>query len=121
MSWSDKINKLVESGKHDLGKLSRAIKIELFTDIVSNTRVDTGRLKGNWQIQENEPAKSEIDRIDKTGGVVNAEIERGATANGVTYFTNNLPYAKKYEEIDGMVINAVNRVKANLDDMVNEL
>jgi len=104
-----------------MGELAKAVKIELFTGIVQDTRVRTGRLRGNWQIHENEPAKATIYRLDPTGQKVLQDINKGATANGVTYFTNNLPYAVVWEERDAMVGRNVARVQQNVKNMAKEL
>lgn len=121
MSWSNDLKKLTTKGGKDLGELAKAIKIEMFSGAVSDTRVDTGRLKGNWQIQENSPASGELDRIDPSGDKVNAEINAGATESGLTYFVNNLPYAQVYEEKDAMVARNILRVKQNIKSMAKKI
>lgn len=93
------------------------IKLELFTRIIEDTRVGNpahwkskpplgytgGRLKGNWQTTTGTPNYNTIDRIDPEGIATKNEVEANIHANTVDYMTNNLPYAAKYEEIDGMV------------------
>jgi len=111
MSWADDLNRLAKKGGHDLKRVARAVKIELFSGIVMDTRVDTGRLRGNWQIQENRPNKSTLDRLDKTGTAVTSEVIKRASPDGLTFFTNNLPYAKRWENADGMVGRNVARVR----------
>lgn len=111
MSWAADLNRLAGKGGKDLRALSRAIKMELFSGIVMLTRVDTGRLRGNWQIQENRKAQGVLDRLDPTGSIVTQEVANKATADGLTYFTNNLPYAKRWENTDGMVGRNVARVR----------
>jgi len=130
MSWADDLQKLTTKGGKDLGQLCKAIKVELFSGIVSDTRVANpsawkvpdlsyigGRLRGNWQVTELSPASGEIDRKDISGAIVNGEVEKKSTADGLTYFTNNLPYAKKFEEEDAMVARNVIRVKQNIKEM----
>lgn len=101
--WSAQLEKLAKKGGEDLGELCKAVKIELFSGVVSDTRVATGRLRGNWQIQQNTPASGELERTDKTGATVNSEIASQSTEDGVTFFVNNLPYAKVWEERDAMI------------------
>lgn len=117
MSWAADLQRLTTKGGKDLGQLCKAIKVELFSGIVSDTRVDTGRLRANWQIQENSPAGGELERLDKSGAIVTSEVEKKSTPDGLTYFTNNLPYAQVYEEKDAMVARNVIRVKQNIKDM----
>lgn len=121
MNWADKLEMLAKKGGQDLGKLCKAVKVEIFSGVVSDTRVATGRLRGNWQIQENAPTTSPIDRVDPTGSMVEAEIESKSTEEGRTYFVNNLPYAKTYEEKDAMVGRNVARVKRNINEQVKRL
>lgn len=111
MSWANDIRRLAKKGGHDLGELCRATKVELFSGVTADTRVDTGRLRGNWQTQEGRKPSGAIERTDKTGASVNAEINATASKDGVTYFVNNLPYAKKWEEEDAMVGRNVARVR----------
>lgn len=121
MSWANDLQRLTTKGGKDLGELTKAVKIEIFSGVVSDTRVDTGRLKGNWQIQQNSPATGTLDRKDKSGSKVNAEITKAATESGLTYFVNNLPYAQVYEELDGMVVRNIARVKQNIKNMAKRI
>lgn len=126
MSWADDLQLLTDKGAHDLGELAMAVKIELFSGIVSDTRVDEGRLRGNWQIQENSPATGEIDIKDDTPeGVVpsyqRAAIIEGSTEDGLTYFVNNLPYAEVYEIEDAMVGRNIARVQQGIKKMADDL
>jgi len=121
MSWASDLNRLCTNGWHDLGKLCKAVKIELFSGVVSDTRVDTGRLKGNWQISESEPASGTVDRLDPSGSQVDAEIHRAASEDGKTYFVNNLPYAKVWEERDAMIGRNVARVRQNVREMAKKV
>lgn len=121
MGWAKDLERLTTKGGHDLGELMQAVKIETFSGIVSDTRVATGRLKGNWQIQENSPASGELDRTDKSGAIVNSEIIARATENGKTYFVNNLPYAVVFEEKDGMIRRNIARIKQNIKNMAKKI
>lgn len=121
MSWADDLTRLTTKGGKDLGELAKAIKIEMFSGVVSDTRVDTGRLKGNWQLQENTPASGTLDREDKSGAAVNAEISARSTESGLTYLVNNLPYAQVYEEKDGMIVRNIARVKQNIKHIAKKI
>lgn len=121
MSWAADLQKLTTKGQKDLGQLCKAIKVELFSGVVEETRVDTGRLRGNWQIQENAPASGQLERTDKNGTIVMKEIADKSSADGLTFFVNNLPYAKVYEEKDAMVGRNVARVKQNVENMARKV
>ena len=94
--WADEVGA-------DLGEAALAIKTELFSGVVLNTRVKEGRLRGNWQVSQNAPIYSEIDRFDKEGSVVIDDIENTVTVDGVEFLTNNLPYAEVWNERDGII------------------
>jgi hypothetical protein len=79
------------------------VKIELFSAVVLDTRVDTGRLRGNWQMSTNAPTTSAIAREDKNGGNVILEITTSVSPYAFDIMTNNLPYAEVWEERDGMI------------------
>lgn len=94
-----------------LDESARAIKLEVFTGVIDDTRVDTGRLKGNWQTTNNNPASGTTEREDKEGNAVKDEAAETVTAFGVDYLTNNLDYAMTWEERDGMVARNLARVE----------
>ena len=87
----------------DLDEAVIAIKIELFNGVVSNTRWKTGRLRGHWQVSNEQPMTSTIERLDPNGTTVGNAIEATVTVNGVEYLTNNLPYAAIWNERDGII------------------
>jgi len=120
-NWSDKLRRIAEKGAGDLGQLCRAVKIDLFSGVVDDTRVDTGRLAGNWQIQDDAPAVGVLDRLDPGKQGVTAEIAAGATPNGLTFFVNNLPYAGVWETEDGMITRNVARVRQIVEARADEL
>lgn len=121
MDWSDHLNRLCDEGRENLGDVCRAVKIELFSGVVLDTRVDTGRLRGNWQISEKSPALGDIDTTDRSGSKTINEITQYASPDGVTYLVNNLPYAAVWEERDAMVGRNIARIEQNLIEQVKKL
>ena len=72
--------------------------IELFGRVVKMTPVDTGRAKGNWQCTVGSPATDEIDRLDKSGSTVMAEVKQNVPkAGNVVWLANNVPYIRALE------------------------
>lgn len=120
-SFSSDISKYAKKTIDDAGKISRAAKLALFSGIIRDTRVDTGRLRGNWQTSTGSPKLTEIDRLDKTGELAIREAAENVTAFGVDYITNNLPYAEVWEEEDGMVAKNIARVERNLKEAVDSV
>ena len=108
--------------KADMGRISQkigasldeagvAIKFELFRGVVEDTRVKTGRARGNWQLTQDAPAEGELDKLDPSGNATISDISQKIKGIGNTYLTNNLPYIKKLEELDGMVAKNVARLQ----------
>ena len=59
-----------------------------------------GTLRGNWQPSIGSPITTEVERVDKSGATVTADIKReGQRLNigQVFYMSNNLPYAARIE------------------------
>ena len=125
MSFSSDVKKFAKKTGDELGTVARNIKVTLFTGVIMDTRVDTGRLRGNWQTSTGAPKYTEIDRIDKNvkgapGGEAYNEAVKNVTAFGTDYMTNNLPYASVWEERDAMVAKNILRVKNNLKNRVRQ-
>lgn len=121
MSFSADLSKYARKTINNAGKVSRAVKISLFSGIIQDTRVDTGRLRGNWQTSTGAPKLAEVERLDKTGELAISEAAENVTAFGVDYMTNNLPYAYVWEEEDGMVSKNLARVERNLKEAVDSV
>ena len=75
-------------------KIFKKSVIDLTSDIISDTPVDTGRLKNNWfpsvgaaSEQTTEATANEAE--DRSNNLVNNQLALDKTF----YFTNNLPYA----------------------------
>ena len=121
MSFSIDVTNYAKKTKRSVDQTVRAIKISLFSAVIRDTRVDTGRLRGNWQTTTGRPASSAIDRLDKipqgtNGGAAFDAVPGVVKGDTVDYLTNNLPYAEKWEDEDGMVAKNI----ANIKQIVRE-
>lgn len=106
MSFSSDVKAFARKTGMGLDKTSRAIKISLFTGIIKDTRVDTGRLRGNWQTSTGTPKFTAVERLFPNGtpeSTLTQEVISNVQAFSIDYMTNNLPYAQVWEERDGMV------------------
>jgi hypothetical protein len=84
--------------RHD--DLKRVVGIKLFSAVILDTPVDTGRLRGNWQASVNEPDRTSTSAPDKGG--VQAVSKVVSTALGLSgeetfILSNSLPYAYRIE------------------------
>jgi len=115
VSFAADISRYAKETGSTLGETARAVKIELFTSVIMDTRVDTGRLRGNWQTTTGSPASGELSREDKIpqftqGGAAYDEVDR-VRADTVDYLTNNLPYAEVWEDRDAMIGKNIARIQ----------
>ena len=106
--FSRDLNKIIEARKLDLATISRTVPLRVFSAVARDTRVDTGRLRGNWQVAVGAPVLTETDRHDKNEGAPLAATEAAKVEKfALNYLTNNLVYAPVWEEKDAMVSRAV--------------
>ena len=116
MSFARDMERICKKHQLNMEQFVRAVKIELFTGVIRDTRVDEGRLRGDWQTSTGAPKTDAIDRMDKTkqgqdGGAAQADVINTVTADGVDYLTNNMPYAPVWEREDGMIVKNVARLR----------
>lgn len=79
-------------------KIFKKSVIDLTSDIISDTPVDTGRLKNNWfpsvgAASEQTTEATANEAGDRSNSLVNNQL----TLDKTFYFTNNLPYAFRIE------------------------
>jgi alkylhydroperoxidase/carboxymuconolactone decarboxylase family protein YurZ len=115
------IEKLAEHIGGGLENLVRAAKLEIFSGVIMDTRVDTGRLRGNWQTTNGSPANGTIERVDASGASAIAEAQRNIKPDTVDWLTNNLPYSEVWEEKDRMVARNVARVERTIRNKARSL
>lgn len=96
-----------------------AFKLGLFNRITQRTRVDTGRMRGNWQVTNGVPAATENGRLQQAGGIPQSEIARIQPFSR-TFYTNNVPYVLIWEERDGMVGSAIADARRQLEAAVRQ-
>ena len=98
MTFAREVTLFAKKAEASTDKAVRAITFSLFREVVQRTPVDTGRLKGNWQVSQGAAATGTTDATDATGANTIAVIAGGIGGLGtVTFLTNNLPYAQRIE------------------------
>lgn len=91
----------------DIVQFFKLICIEAFRRIVMRTPVDTGRCRGNWQIEFNQPSTISITNKELWNTVLIRELVKlnkltslkDLVYNNVVYLTNNVNYAYYLEYI----------------------
>ena len=98
MSFARQVQAFAVKSEKALDQTVRAITFSLFREVVQRTPVDSGRLKGNWQVSLNAPAAGTLATLDPNGGSTLSRIVAGIGGLGTrTYLTNNLSYAQRIE------------------------
>ena len=115
------LDKLAETMGKSLDRVARGVKIKLFNGVIRDTRVDTGRLRGNWQTTTGRPARGEIEREDEIpqgsdGGGAQEDVLSTVKGETIDWLTNNLPYASVWEMRDGMIAKNVARLERSVKE-----
>lgn len=122
MSFASDIEKFAKKTNRNSEEVCQGLFVNLFSRIIEGTRVDTGRLRGNWQTSVGSPSMTEDnDRLDPTGDRAKGEVETTIDPTKVNYLTNNLPYAKVWEDVDGMVAKNIVRLKRTLKEEIRNV
>ena len=98
MSFASDVAKFARLTNSSLDETGRAIALELFSSVIKDTPVDTGRARGNWQTSIGTPKDGEVDRTGE--GAALAEVSRETANFGmgkVVYLANGLPYILRLE------------------------
>ena len=99
MSFAASVQKFSRMASQSLEKTVRAIEIQLFAEIIDLSPRRSGRFVGNWQISQGSPASGEIDREAQKQQAISEmnEVVAALRGGGVTFLSNNLPYAHRLE------------------------
>jgi len=92
--WADKV-------KGEIEELRKAVILELFSSVILDTPVLTGRLRGNWIISSGAPDTKTVSVTDPNGATTIRNVE-GFVAGlkqeqSRVFLTNSLPYAYRIE------------------------
>jgi len=77
----------------DIQKFIKSVCLEVFKRFIMRTPIDTGRSRGNWQIEINRPAMGTVeeemwDQVFERGSAKLAQIPPFS----IIHITNNVPY-----------------------------
>lgn len=115
------LKRFADKTEEKLEDVDVAFKLGLFNRVVLNTRVDTGRMRGNWQVSTGAPAGGETGRLQSEANTVLDASEAARIAPfSATYLTNNVPYAFVWEERDGMMGRAIAEARQILEEAVRD-
>lgn len=121
MSFNIDIARFAKKTSASIDESVRAITLSLFSGIIRDTRVDTGRLRGNWQTSVSKPITSDINRLDPSGSVATEEAEKTITSGDIVYMTNNLPYARVWNQRDAIIAKNMARLERTISEAVKNV
>ena len=107
----------------------QGVEISLFSSVIKDSPVDTGRFRGNWQTSTASPATGVTIDVDPSGSsAISAMTSLVQSLNDgrVTFLTNNLPYAERLEygyskqAPGGMVRKNVARFQSIVNDQIEK-
>lgn len=93
------INRIIEKTKGNASQIARKVGFELQSRVINKSPVDTGRLRGNWNVSMNSIDVTEY-APDKVGGAVMARANSELSTykiGDMIYITNSLPYVSTLE------------------------
>lgn len=115
------LKRFADKTEEKLEDVDVGFKLGVFNRVVLNTRVDTGRMRGNWQVSTGAPAGGETGRLQSEA---NTFLDAGESAKiqpfSATYLTNNVPYAIVWEERDGMMGRAIAEARQVLEEVARD-
>lgn len=98
MTFSIQLKRYGAKSIDAVDRVRRRVIIELFSAIIRETPVDTGRLRSNWQITLRSPATGTLGIRDVSAVIAEAEAAANASkGDDVVIMRNNLPYAYRIE------------------------
>ena len=100
MSFSAQIASFGERASKKIQDVRKGVTIKLFSAVIRDTPVDTGRLRANWQLTVGSPATGTLnEEAPNKAGLSIQEAQAVNQTDGDTpiFLANNLPYAAGIE------------------------
>ena len=116
-----KIGEWARKAEMSLDEAVRGITIKLFSGVIMDTRVDTGRMRGNWQTSVGSPVSGETIVTDKSGGSTVGSMTSKIQSGALNIMTNNVPYAPYWEQQDGMMAKNMARITRIIREEVKKV
>ena len=101
--FNAELDKTRDSIHGDFREFYRQVALEVLTRIVFRTPTDTGRARGNWQVEFNMPASASLTVVGTEQAMTDFAISRGELKLGnipsfsVVHITNNVEYISYLE------------------------
>lgn len=101
MNFGDQIAAFAGETEHKMDLAFRKIALEMFSRVILNTPVKSGRARANWQIAIGSVPNGVLQLEDKSGSATISAADAAAAglkAGDVIYLANNLPYIQRLED-----------------------
>lgn len=99
MSFSKQLTAFVSGTKEKIDKTVKGATVVLATNVITETPVDEGTARGNWQTSVGQPKTDILDRLDPSGQQAMADAAAAIPdeAGQVVYLANNAKHIRKLE------------------------
>jgi len=109
--FSVNVTRWGDDAKERGDRMTRAIVLGIYRDVILRTPVDTGRARSNWFLSINAPARGTVETADegaskgaqsgRSASMVSSAdsaLKHGMDHAQTVYITNNLPYIKNLDD-----------------------
>lgn len=120
------LDKWVKKVGGDAEKVTRAVALQMTNEVISRTRVDTGRARGNWHAEINQAEENIFEFAGGGQAAIPFALSHCNKAISEMYghrwiLTNNVPYIEKLESLDSMVRGTVLEFNRAIDAAIKNL
>lgn len=99
-NFSDQIDAFKRKTEAKIETAIRKIAIDVFSEVILKSPVDSGRFRGNWLVSIGSIPAGTLELEDKTGAATISKVQAeamGLKAGQTIYLVNNLPYGPALE------------------------
>lgn len=120
------LDKWVKKVGGDAEKVTRAVGLQMTNEVISRTRVDTGRARGNWHAEINQAEENVFEFAGGGAAAIPFALSHCNKAIAEMYghrwiLSNNVSYISKLESLDSMVRGTVLEFNRAIDAAVKGL
>ena len=120
------LDKWVKKVGGDAEKVTRAVALQMTNEVISRTRVDTGRARGNWHAEINQAEESIFEFSGGGAAAIPFALSHCNQAIEKMYghrwiLSNNVPYIQPLESLDSMVRGTVLEFNRAIDAAIKSL
>ena len=120
------LDKWVKKVGGDAEKVTRAVALQMTNEVISRTRVDTGRARGNWHAEINQAEESIFEFASGGQSAIPFALSHCNQAIEKMYghrwiLSNNLAYISSLESLDHMVRGTVLEFNRAIDAAIKSL